>query len=322
MLGTIRDGRSTLNLEPVVESTPVARHWVAAHLRNAPADVVECAGLLTSELVTNAVLHAGTPLCVTLHVLPDRIRVDVADRNPSFPSLKDYGRDAATGRGLTLFNTLSSNWGVEAADGGKIVWFELLVDFPVDAHAVSSGSFHFDLTGIAHADLHEASAEPDVHLRLVGIPVSLLQKSSEEYEALFRELRLMKEQSGDGRGGPALPERLSFLVSEIGTRFNGLGPGMDEIWQEALDDQLAVFDWSVDLPPSAAVACEFYDAMLDEVDEFGLSAPLLTMPASPTSVAVRRWFLAELIRQLHGQEPVAWSNSRFHTELQTGAQQG
>jgi GAF domain-containing protein/anti-sigma regulatory factor (Ser/Thr protein kinase) len=322
MLGTLRDGRSTLNLEPVVESTPVARHWVAAHLRDVPAEVVECAGLLTSELVTNAVLHAGTPLCVTLNILPDRIRVDVADGNPSFPSLKDYGRDAATGRGLTLFNTLSSNWGVEAAGGGKIVWFELPVDFPAVGHTVSSGSFHFDLAGIAHADLHDAGAEPNVHLRLVGIPVSLLRKSSEEYEALFRELRLIKEQSGDGRGGSALPERLSFLVSEIGTRFNGLGPGMDEIWQEAVDEDLAVFDWTLDLPPSAAVACEFYDAMLDEVDEFGLAAPLLTMPASPASVAVRRWFLSELIGQLSGAEPVAWSNSRFHAELQTGAQQG
>ena len=81
-VGTSRDGMSTLHLEPVVESTPVARHWVAAHLRDLPAEVTGCAALLTSELVTNAVLHAATPLCVTLHILPDRIRVDVADGNP------------------------------------------------------------------------------------------------------------------------------------------------------------------------------------------------------------------------------------------------
>jgi GAF domain-containing protein len=321
-VGTTKDGMSTLNLEPVVESTPIARHWVAAHLREAPADVVECAGLLTSELVTNAVLHAATPMCVTLHILPHRVRVDVADGSPAFPSLKDYGRDAATGRGLTLFNTLASNWGVEAVEGGKIVWFELPVEFPVAPGAVSDGSFRFDLAGIARADLHQAGAQPNVHLRLRGIPVVLLQKSSEEYEALFREMRLMKEQAGEGGAGHALPERLSFLVSEIGARFHGLGPGMDEIWQEAVDQQLPVFDWTLGLPPSAAVACEFYNAMLDEVDEFALSARLLTMPASPTSMAVRRWFLSELIGQLHGREPVAWSDSRFHSELQAGAQSG
>jgi GAF domain-containing protein/anti-sigma regulatory factor (Ser/Thr protein kinase) len=321
-LGTSRDGMSTLHLEPVVESTPVARHWIAAHLRGVSPDVIECAGLLTSELVTNAVLHANTPLCVTLHVLPDRIRVDVADGSPVLPSLKDYGREAATGRGLTLFDTLASNWGVEPVEGGKIVWFELPVDFPVKPDSVSDGSFRFDLAGIAQADLHDdvTARSRQTKIRLLGIPVALLQKASEEYEALFRELRLMKERPGED--SVPLPERLSVLVFEIGTRFNRLGPGMDEIWQDAVDDDKELFDWELTLPQTAVVACEFYNAMLDEADEFGLSAHLLTMPASPTSVAVRRWFLSEIIGQLHGKTPVSWSESHFHSGLQTGAQAG
>ena len=61
-------------------------------------------------------------------------------------------------------------------------------------------------------------------------------------------------------------------MSEIGTRFNGLGPGMDEMWQAAVDNKVESFDWT---PRPAAsppcVACEFYNAMLDEADEFGLS---------------------------------------------------
>ncbi len=316
-VGTTRDGMSTLHLEPVVESTPVARHWIAAHLRDLPADVSDCAALLTSELVTNAVLHAATPLCVTLHILPDRIRVDVADGNPTFPSVKDYGRDAATGRGLTLFDTLASEWGVQAVDGGKIVWFELPVDFPVSPGIVSDGTFRFDLTGIAHADRQgDLDQSPDVSVCLIGIPVKLLQKSSEEYEALFRELRLMKERADSSSGATELPERLSMLVTEMGTRFDGLGPGMEETWQAAVDDKITSFDWTFELPQSAVVACEFYNAMLDEADEFGLSQRLLTLPASPSSVAVRRWILSELIGQLHGKAPVAWADSRFHADLQ------
>ena len=316
-VGTTRDGMATLHLEPVVESTPIARHWVAAHLRDLPSEVSGCAALLTSELVTNAVLHAGTPMCVTLHILPNRIRVDVADGNPIFPSVKEYGREAATGRGLTLFNTLAGDWGVQAVDGGKIVWFELPVDYPVAPSNLSDGSFRFDLMGLTHPDLHgEQPESPIVAVRLIGIPVLLLQKASEEYEALFRELRLMKERSDSTPGAPQLPERLSVLVSEIGTRFNGLGPGMDEMWQTAVDDKLEHFDWTLELRQSAVAACEFYDAMLDEADEFGLSARLLTLPASATSVAVRRWFLAELIGQLHGKGAVAWTDSRFHADLQ------
>ncbi len=316
-VGTSRDGMSTLHLEPVVESTPVARHWIAAHLRDLPAEVTACATLLTSELVTNAVLHAATPMCITLHTLPDRIRVDVADGNPAFPSVKEYGKDAATGRGLTLFSTLASSWGVQAVDGGKIVWFELPVDFPVEPTSISDGSFRFDLTGITRSDLHGDAADPhDQTIRLLGIPVALLQKSSEEYEALFRELRLMKERSDHAPGAPHLPERLAVLVSQIGTRFNGLGPGMDDMWQTALDDKVDSFDWTLELPQAAVVSVEFYDAMLDEADEFGLAQRLLTLPASPASVAVRRWFLSELTGQLHGKAPVAWVDSRFHAKLQ------
>ena len=195
-VGTSRDGMSTLHLEPVVESTPLARHWIAAHLRDLPSEVTGYAALLTSELVTNATLHAATPMSVTLHVFADRIRVDVADGNPAIPSLKEYGREAATGRGLTLFNTLASDWGVQAVEGGKIVWFELPVDFPVSPSSVSDGNFRFDLADITHPDLHgEPNQSPDIAIRLIGIPVGLLQKSSEEYEALFRELRLMKERA-------------------------------------------------------------------------------------------------------------------------------
>ena len=316
-VGTTRDGMSTLHLEPVVESTPVARHWIAAHLRDLPAEVTDCAALLASELVTNAVLHAATPLCITLHILPGRIRVDVADRNPSFPSVKEYGTDAATGRGLTLFNTLASDWGVQAVDGGKIVWFELPVDFPVPPASLSDGSFRFDLAGITQTDVHgESDDSPEVSIRLLGTPVALLQKSSEEYEGLFRELRLMKERSVTAPDAPRLPERLSVLVTQIGTSFKRLGPDMDDMWQQAVDNGVEFFDWTLDLPQAALSAVEFYDAMLDVADEFGLTQRLLTLPVSETSVAVRRWFLSELSGQLHGEAPTAWGDSRFHAELQ------
>jgi GAF domain-containing protein len=316
-LGTGQGGMSTLYLEPVVESTTQARHWVSARLSDLPLEVAEYAALLTSELVTNAVLHAATPLSVTLHVLTGRIRVDVADGSPVIPALKEYGPDAATGRGLTLFNTLASGWGVHPVPGGKIVWFELPVDVPVGVGEFSDGTFHFDLMGMAQSDRREpAVASPQMTIDLLGIPVALLQKASEEYEGLFRELRLMKERADSGfPSSTQLPDRLSVLVSDVGSRFNGFGPGMDENWQDVVDRKVATYDWHISLPQAAAPACEFYSAMLDEADEFSRSAQLLTLPASATSIAVRRWFLSELVTQLHGQAPTPWSRSRHHTDL-------
>jgi anti-sigma regulatory factor (Ser/Thr protein kinase) len=313
-LGTDHDGMSTLRLDPIVESTPRARHWITERLSDLPADVSECAALLTSELVTNAVLHAATPFTVTLHLMTDRIRIDVADGSPVPPSIKDYATDAATGRGLTLFNTLASDWGVQPVIGGKIVWFELPVDYPVTPRGVSDGTFRFDLIGVAQPELHHAAKQqPLVPVDLLGVPVALLQKASEEYEALFRELRLMKEHP-DAHSS-RLPERLTALLSEIGTRFSGLGPGVDESWQEVVNEKTVTHDWHLALPQSAAAACELYDAMLDEADEFGLVAQLLTLPASAASVAVRRWFLSELVGQLRGQPPIPWSASQMHRAL-------
>ncbi len=315
-VGTGSSGMSTLRLEPVVESTPTARHWVTEQLSDVPDDVTECAALLTSELVTNAVLHAATPFTVTLHLMEDRIRVDVADGNPVVPAIKDYAADAATGRGLTLFNTLASDWGVLPVVGGKIVWFELPVDYAMMPLGVSDGTFHFDLIGFANADLHEVRDRgPIVAVNLLGIPVALLQKASEEYEALFRELRLMKEHADASLSRSMLPERLSVLLSEIGTRFNGFGPGVDESWQEVIDHHAESYDWHLELPASAVEACEFYDAMLDEADEFVLVAQLLTLPASPSSVAVRRWFMSELIAQLQGAPPTPWVDSETRRTL-------
>jgi GAF domain-containing protein len=315
-LGTGPSGMSILRLEPVVESTPTARHWVTEQLHDVPDEVIACAALLTSELVTNAVLHAATPFTVTVHHMEDRIRVDVADGNPVVPSVKDYAADAATGRGLTLFNTLASNWGVLPVVGGKIVWFELPVDYSTTPMRVSDGTFHFDLVEFAKAELHEARDRgPVVAVNVVGIPVALLQKASEEYEALFRELRLMQEHA-DSRLSPfVLPERLAVLLSKIGTRFNGFGPGVDESWQEVIDHHAESYDWHLELPVSAAEVCEFYETMLDEADEFVLVAQLLTLPASPASVAVRRWFMSELIAQLRGAPPTPWADSTTRRTL-------
>jgi hypothetical protein len=308
---------STLHLEPIVESTPMARRWVTERLSDVPTEVTECAALLTSELATNAVLHAATPFSVTVHLMADRIRIDVADGSTVVPSIKDYATDAATGRGLTLFDTLASDWGVQPVLGGKIVWFELPVDYTVVPAAVSDGTFCFDLVGFVKAEIAQAGDdEPRVELDLLGIPVAVLQKASEEYEALFRELRLIKEHADSNLPSSIfVPERISVLLSEVGTRFNGFGPGVDETWQAVVDSREEAHDWHLRLPASAAKVCAYFDAMLDEADEFGREAQLLTLPASAASVAVRRWFLAEIIGQLSGQTATPWLESAAHREL-------
>jgi anti-sigma regulatory factor (Ser/Thr protein kinase) len=84
--------------------------------------------VLLSELVTNAVRHAGADeyatVIVHLAIAPDVLRVEVCDEGPGFdPRAITRPRTGVGGNGLLLVDQLSSSWGV-AADDGTCVWFE------------------------------------------------------------------------------------------------------------------------------------------------------------------------------------------------------
>ena len=89
------------------------------------AEVLDTVALLVTELVTNAILHARTPLRLDIDVQPDRVRVCVEDSSPRSPEVHHYGTDAVTGRGLALVEQLASSWGVDTTPTGKVVWCEI-----------------------------------------------------------------------------------------------------------------------------------------------------------------------------------------------------
>ncbi|OAH14599.1 SpoIIE family protein phosphatase [Streptomyces jeddahensis] len=88
--------------------------------------LVDDAVLLVSELVTNAVLHAGTPVEVSCRPVADDpgVIIEVADRHPA--SAVYSGPDTPRrGRGLQLLGALAESWGVTYQRTRKIVWLRL-----------------------------------------------------------------------------------------------------------------------------------------------------------------------------------------------------
>ena len=83
--------------------------------------------LLTSEIVTNAILHARTPLRLTATAEAGQVLVQVFDTVPSLPRRRSYRSDAGTGRGMHLVEALADRWGVDQTSGGKCVWFSVLL---------------------------------------------------------------------------------------------------------------------------------------------------------------------------------------------------
>nr|WP_246212330.1 ATP-binding protein [Streptomyces abyssomicinicus] len=90
-------------------------------------DVLETAELLTTELVTNALVHTGRGAVLKVKVDRRRLRVEVRDfvRPRRLPVGQEADEDATCGRGLLLVATLADTWGVRGHALGKSVWFEL-----------------------------------------------------------------------------------------------------------------------------------------------------------------------------------------------------
>ena len=123
------DGESVARFLPELTSPRQARHFVRRSCAGWGApEVIDVAVLLTSELVTNAVVHARTAVTVAVTQSEGGLRVAVTDDGEAAPALTPgRGMDEA-GRGLALVDHLSAAWGVTSSAGGRVgktVWFTL-----------------------------------------------------------------------------------------------------------------------------------------------------------------------------------------------------
>ena len=116
---------------PAEATTPrAARQFLADTLGRwqVTSAVVDLATLLTSELVTNAVRHAGGAVRITIDCETERgLTVEVHDSSPVLPSPRRPAEDDESGYGLLLVDALSTWWSahVDPDRRRKTVWFTL-----------------------------------------------------------------------------------------------------------------------------------------------------------------------------------------------------
>ncbi|MEU0645122.1 ATP-binding protein [Streptomyces umbrinus] len=117
----LRLGRCDLRAVPQVRRAlrDLLAHWG----RPGRSEIAE---LLTSELVTNALVHTNHDALLTATVGPRGLRVEVRDFVGHRPRLRvPIADDGTHGRGLILVQSLADAWGVRVHGVGKVVWFEL-----------------------------------------------------------------------------------------------------------------------------------------------------------------------------------------------------
>ncbi|SHG57280.1 Anti-sigma regulatory factor (Ser/Thr protein kinase) [Jatrophihabitans endophyticus] len=113
---------------PELASVRAGRHFVRDTLEAWDlAELADDAQLCVSEIVTNAVTHAGTQVTVTVRSEDDLV-VEVHDGvatlsvpEPDVP----VAATATSGRGLQIVSVVSADWGVECSADGKVIWFRL-----------------------------------------------------------------------------------------------------------------------------------------------------------------------------------------------------
>jgi anti-sigma regulatory factor (Ser/Thr protein kinase) len=297
-----------------LESAVAARRLLASAAAAWRLDsaVADDAALAVSELVTNAVLHAGTPVGVRLTRLGRGVRIEVEDGNPYLPVV-DAARPedllsnrSMTGRGLALVAATADRWGCEPACTGKITWAEvgtgrrLVSPAPVPAFPPAARSPRVPVPAAARGVVTRSAVTGGGRcVHLVGVPVALILESTRQLSDLQREVQVMAM----GRNAP--PE-LDQVVQSGRPWITDIDLWTDSdrrVVEEAVAAGRETVDFDVVVPEDVAARIEGIAGWLRRVTSGLVRRHLLTLPASHEVTAYRRWLGEEIMRQLAGRRP-------------------
>ena len=124
-----RVGGAAAAKELVLPADPTAPRSARALLQTATQewgvddDLYQDAAMVVTELVANAVDHAGTPSTLTLGLDERGLYIAVRDARPApVPRPGPVDPAAPRGRGLQMIAALACSWGVTTHIDGKTVW--------------------------------------------------------------------------------------------------------------------------------------------------------------------------------------------------------
>lgn len=88
-------------------------------------DLGETAALLTSEMVTNSLVHGRSEAHLSVTADDSGLLVEVGDDDVRPPRPQRTTEESLGGRGLVIVEHLATDWGTYPTPGGKVVWFRL-----------------------------------------------------------------------------------------------------------------------------------------------------------------------------------------------------
>ena len=125
---------ATVGRHAVTAALTEMLHSVGSEDRAADQDLVYEAGVVATELLSNAAQACRSPIALRLDVHHDSIRIEVYDDGPGVPVERRVRGDEVGGRGLRIVDSLSTSWGTIPRPVGKCVRSEMPVASTSTAH--------------------------------------------------------------------------------------------------------------------------------------------------------------------------------------------
>ena len=274
-----------------------ARALVREVVAQEGADLLDTAQLAVSEVVTNALVHAGTEIRLRIMLGPTGLRVEVGDGSPHFPSLRDYTPLAGTGRGLQLLDDIVDAWGVFARGDGKVVWFELRTDVAVGATDSPAE--------VPPDDAEYSPATLGVELR--NVPLLMHAAWQEHASALLRDFLLVQldtEPDALERHAQA-SDALNVLHTQLPAP--DLGDDPAALMATAIEPQVSLATATLAVPLGSVAHFQTLHDLLDRAVAAADQGLLLVPGTQPEIQDMRTWLCDQVREQSRGTaEPVPW----------------
>ena len=281
-----------LTFEPASTTAREARRAVRKAVTESGApDMAEAAELVTSELVTNAVVHAGTQVSVRITTEATAVRVEVGDSSPHLPVPRSWGRTAGTGRGLMIVDDQTDRWGTVRTDGGKVVWFEI---------GRPSGPSPVD-----HSDGRPAPETAIVTLR--NVPLLMHWAWQEHAAALLREYLLFAiEHEPEALEEHArASDALRLLETQIPKPHLPTDPAA--LMASSVDPEVSADRVRLVVPVAAVPHFAVLDRLLTQAVRAARAGHLLGPATQPEIIEMREWLCGQVSAQAQGGDPVPWA---------------
>jgi len=283
-----------LRLHPSADAAAESRAFVEPLVRNWKLGALDFdASLVTTELVTNAVLHAQLDVVVAVRPIAKGVRIEVTDQCPSIlPHVAPYRTGSLweltlgqSGRGLRVVSELSARWGVDSTQRTKTVWAELING--------QSGPSDPELQLEYELVVHDA-----LTLQFLSLPTDVAVESGVQVEDLVRAIQL--------EHGPVPPEQetvghlYQLLLSTAADRLAGRDAVM---WALAEDQE--TFDLEL---VSTLEAFRDTAELWRMLDDPGALLDIAPAPPSERVTRFRRFIREEALAQLGGAAPRAYGD--------------